>query len=500
MYNTIMNEIIKAVIYARVSSEEQKKEGFSIPAQLDLLRAYAKEHHIEIVNEFTEAETAKQAGRHQFNEMLKFLKKHKDIKSILCEKTDRLYRNFKDYVNLDVDETGYSVYLVKEGVVLTPSSGSHEKLVHGLKVLLAKNFIDNLREETQKGRLKKVQEGYYIGQVPYGYKKINKNTTVINEEKAPFVRRAFELYANGMSLEAVRWKLKEEGFIYQSSNKVISHGQLGKMLHNPGYIGIIAFKGKNYIGKHEPIISNELFEMAQESAKKDNKPLTRNERSHAFLGLIKCGKCGCAITIEPPKRNGVIYYHCTGSKGKCDQKSKNIREEIIMPQLDDAVRAVSLAQKHIDYIKNGLRESLRDKQEYSEALRANLQAEEGRIRHRLDKLTNEYYEDKVSAAFYNEKRIKWTQELDEVMIKLEALHNAEKKFYEEGTRIIETLKNAYWLYKRQPISEKRKMLNYLLSNITLNGEKVSYDYNLPFSYFVNFDSCRKKYPGCDSNA
>ena len=495
-----MNEIVKAVIYARVSSEEQKKEGFSIPAQLDLLRTYAKEHHIEIVREFTEAETAKQAGRHQFNEMLKFLKKNKNITNILCEKTDRLYRNFKDYVNLDVDETGYSVYLVKEGVVLTPQSGSHEKLVHGLKVLLAKNFIDNLREETQKGRLKKVQEGYYIGQVPYGYKKLDKKTTVIDEEKAPFVRRAFELYAEGLSLEAVRWKLKEEGFIYQPSNKVISHGQLGKMLHNMGYNGIIYFRGQLYKGKHEPIISDELFEMAQKSSKKDNKPLVRNERSHAFLGLIKCGKCGCAITIGPPKRNGVIYYHCTGSKGKCDQKSKNIREEIIMPQLDEAVKAVSLAQKHIEYIKRGLHESLKDKQKYSEELRANLQAEEGRIRHRIDKLTDEYYEDKITAEFYNEKRIKWTHDLDKILIKLEALHNTEKKFYEEGIRIIETLKNAYWLYKRQNNSEKRKMLNYLLSNVTLNGEKVSYDYNLPFSYFVNFDSCRKKYARRDSNA
>lgn len=496
-----MDEIIKAVIYARVSSEEQKKEGYSISAQLDLLRPYAKEHHIEVVKEFTEAETAKQAGRHQFNEMLKFLKKNKSITSILCEKTDRLYRNFKDYVNLDVDETGYSIYLVKEGVILTPTSGSHEKLVHGLKVLLAKNFIDNLREETQKGRLRKVQEGYYIGQVPYGYKKLkDKKTTIIDEEKAPFVRRAFELYASGMSLEAVRQKLKDEGFIYQPSNRVISHGQLGKMLHNTGYIGIIPFRNENYIGKHEPIISNELFEMAQKSSKKDNKPLTRNERSHAFLGLIKCGKCGCAITIEPPKRNGVIYYHCTGSKGKCDQKSKNIREEIIMPQLDEAVKAVSLAQKHIEYIKKGLKESLRDKQEFSEELRANLQAEEGRIRHRIDKLTDEYYEDKITAEFYNEKRIKWTHDLDEIMIKLEALHNAEKKFYEEGIRIIETLKNAYWLYKRQSNSEKREMLNYLLSNVTLKGEKVSYDYNLPFSYFVNFDSCRKKYACRDSNA
>lgn len=210
--------------------------------------------------------------------------------------------------------------------------------------------------------------------------------------------------------------------------------------------------------------------------------------------------CGCAVTIEPPKRNGVIYYHCTGSKGKCEQKRKNIREEKIMPQLDNAVRAVSLAQKHIDYIKKGLRESLKDKQEFTEEMRTNLQAEASRIRHRIDKITDEYYDDKVTNEFYNEKRIKWTHDLDEVMIKLEALHNTEKKFYEEGVRIIETLKNAYWLYQRQSNSEKRKMLDYLLSNVTLEGEKVSYDYNLPFSYFVNFDSCRKKYPRCDSNA
>ena len=64
---------------------------------------------------------------------------------------------------------------------------------------------------------------------------------------------------------------------------------------------------------------------------------------------------------------------------------------------------------------------------------------------------------------------------------------------------IETLKNAYILYKQQAPAEQRKLLNYLLSNCKLEGRKVSYDYNLPFSYFINFDSCRKKYPGLDSN-
>ena len=492
-----MSGFTKCVIYVRVSSDDQS-EKFSLSAQLDLLRDFANKHKFEVVKEYVEAETAKKAGRHEFNNMLSFLRKSKDVKTILVEKTDRLYRNFKDYV--EIGETDFDIYLVKENTVISPDSGSHDKLVHGLKVLLAKNFIDNLREETQKGRLRKAQEGYFIGQVPYGYKKLNPKTTVIDEEKAAFVRRAFELYASGLSLDRVKEELFEEGYIYTSTNRKISKGQLAKILQNINYTGVLKFRDNIYIGKHEPIITQVLFDKAQASFRKDNKPLKRNERSHAFLGLIKCAKCGCAVTIEPPKRNGVIYYHCTGSKGKCDQKSKNIREEIIIPQLDNAVRAVSLAQKHIEYIKKGLRESLKDKQEYSEELRTNLQAEAARIRHRIDKITDEYYDDKVSAEFYNDKLIRWNHDLDDIMIKLEALHNAEKKYYEEGIKILETLKYAYDLYIRQDRSEQRKLLNYLLSNVTLKGEKVSYDYNLPFSYFVNFDVCREKYARSDSNA
>lgn len=491
-----MVERIKAVIYARVSSDEQKKEGFSIPAQLDLLRGYARNHKIDVVKEFTESESAKQFGRPQFNEMVRFLKKSKDVNSILVEKTDRLYRNFKDYSI--IDESKFNVFLVKENETVNENSPSHTKLVHGLKVLLAKNFIDNLREETQKGRLKKAQEGYFIGQVPYGYKKLNPRTTVIDEEKAPFVRRAFELYSTGLSLDKVKEQLYEEGFIYQRANKKISKGQLAKLLQNINYIGVLKFKDTVYTGQHPPIISEELFNKAQVSFRKDNKPLYRDSHDFAFAGMMTCAKCGCAITAEI-KKGKYIYYHCTGGKGKCEQKSKNISEEKIEKQFDEAIKAVSLAQNHIDYIKQGLKESLADKQKYSEQIRANLQAEEKRLRHRIEKITNEYYDDLVDSKFYNDKISKWNKDLEEVMIKLEALHNTEKKYYDEGSRILETLKNAYSLYLQQPPSEKRKMLNYLLSNCTLEGEKVSYDYNLPFSYFVNFDSCRKKYPGCDSN-
>src|SRR5216683_5748297 len=91
-----------AVLYARVSSKDQEKEGFSIPAQEKLLRSYALANHLTILQDFTDIETAKRAGRTAFGEMLAFLRMHKETCGVLLvEKTDRLYRNLKDFVTLD---------------------------------------------------------------------------------------------------------------------------------------------------------------------------------------------------------------------------------------------------------------------------------------------------------------------------------------------------------------------------------------------------------------
>ena len=127
----------KVVIYARVSSKEQEKEGFSIPAQLKLLKEYALKNGFQIVEEFSDAETAKKAGRTNYNRMLDYLKANSDVKIILVEKTDRLYRNFKDYVTLE--DYDLEVHLVKEGTVISKNSKSHDKFIHGIKDLLAKN-------------------------------------------------------------------------------------------------------------------------------------------------------------------------------------------------------------------------------------------------------------------------------------------------------------------------------------------------------------------------
>jgi site-specific DNA recombinase len=139
----------QAVIYARVSSKEQEKEGFSIPAQLKLLKEYASANGFAVVQDYVDVETAKQTGRAAFGEMVAYLKAHPVVRVMLVEKTDRLYRNLKDWVT--VDELEVEIHFPKEGVVLSRESRSSEKFMHGIKVLMAKNYIDNLSEETRKG-------------------------------------------------------------------------------------------------------------------------------------------------------------------------------------------------------------------------------------------------------------------------------------------------------------------------------------------------------------
>src|SRR5438128_47512 len=187
------------VIYARVSSKEQEREGFSIPAQLKLLRDYAAVADIDVSREFVDVETAKQSGRTGFGEMLKFLKQNPTCRLLLVEKTDRLYRNLKDWVT--VDDLDLEVHFVKESVILSHDSRSSEKFMHGIKVLMAKNYVDNLSEETRKGMLEKAEQGIWPSFAPLGYRNVNgpegKKTIEPDPDTAPLVTRLFEWYASG---------------------------------------------------------------------------------------------------------------------------------------------------------------------------------------------------------------------------------------------------------------------------------------------------------------
>jgi site-specific DNA recombinase len=214
----------EALSYVRVSSKDQEKEGFSIPAQLKLLRGYAAERGLAVLREFDDVETAKRAGRTGFLEMIQFFRKRPACRLLLVEKTDRLYRNLKDWVTLD--ELKLEIHFVKENVILSPDSRSAEKLIHGIKVLMAKNYIDNLSEETRKGMLEKAEQGIWPSFAPLGYL----NAKGLNGKRAiepdpvvgPLITLMYGWCATGdHSLRQITEMARSHGLVFRKSKKPV---------------------------------------------------------------------------------------------------------------------------------------------------------------------------------------------------------------------------------------------------------------------------------------
>jgi site-specific DNA recombinase len=154
--------------YTRVSSREQQQEGFSLGAQFRLLTDYAARNEFEVAKTFEDVETAKTSGRTQFTEMVAWFKRNRSCRILLVEKTDRLYRNFKDAVTLE--DLDIEIHLVKENQVISKNAKSQAKFIHGINLVVAKNYSDNLREEVKKGMREKASQGVYPGHAPFGYR------------------------------------------------------------------------------------------------------------------------------------------------------------------------------------------------------------------------------------------------------------------------------------------------------------------------------------------
>lgn len=484
----------KAILYARVSSKEQEKEGFSIPAQQELLRAYAKKNGFAIAQEFTDVETAKAAGRSKFGEMVQLLKSSRDTRIVLVEKTDRLYRNFRDFVTLE--DLDLEIHLVKENEVISNDSRSHAKFIHGIKVLMAKNFIDNLSEEVTKGLLEKARQGEWPHQAPLGY--INNTATRLTEpdfHKGPLIRRLFELYATGkFSLVEVRDKLYSEG-MRSRTGKRLSKSMVESILKNSFYYGEFVWKGCRYQGNHVPLISRDLYDCVQRALRIDGKPKTRKP-CFAFTGLLKCSRCGCQITAEI-KKGRYVYYHCTGSKGKCDQPY--MREEVLDNLLADILLGIRINNEIADWIVTALKESRQDEKAFKESELKRLGSRHENLQQRLDKAYEDRLDGVIDERYWTDVSARWRCEQDQIQQQIEKLKTAERNYVDEGSRIIELAQRAYSLYKVQEPQEKRKLLDCVLSNCSMDGLTLYPTYKKPFDLLAKGLQTQNKYPRQDSN-
>ncbi len=502
----------KAVAYVRVSSREQKIEGYSIPAQKKFLHEYARVHGFRIVEIFEDDETAKRAGRTNFGKMLEYLRNHKDVEYILVEKTDRLYRNLKDYVTLD--ELDVTTVLAKENEMIGKNATSHQKLIHGIKVLMAKNYSDNLSEEVRKGQKEKAESGIYPGSnPPLGYKMgeiDGKLCPVVDNKNKDFAIRLFEYYATSLySIEALIQKVKNEGLFIPSNMpscsrmKTLTKSTLQRILRNPFYYGDFLWKGELLHGTHEPLISKELWDKVQAIMSRfENKsaPNKYNALPFTFKGLFTCGKCGRGMTAERHiKKSGLefVYYKCTKYKTHCEEKP--INEVIIHNEIAKGLVGLQMPQKAVEYVAEGLKQSLEIKRNTVDKTRNALVEEKMRLEDKLDKLYEDKIDGTITKTYYEKKAKEWEKQLADTEDKISKHTKANTNYYKIGSSILELANNAEILYERATTDEKQELLAFLLSNSTVTGKKPLIQYKKPFDRIVKRASCSDWRERRDSN-
>ena len=365
---TLAKEIVpvrvKYCLYARKSTESEERQVLSIDSQIKEMLQMAEREGLEIVTMKRESHSAKETGqRPVFNEIIEELRKDK-FNGILTWAPDRISRNAGDLGKIvDLMDSGKLHEIRTYGQRFTNSPS--EKFLLMILGSQAKLENDNRGINVKRGLRTRAEMGLWAGMAPLGYLNQNrmdkKCQVIIDPLRGPVIKKMFEkvAYEHYSGRKIYNW-LKFELNFYTRGNKSLTLSGIYRILENPFYYGVFEKplkSGNWYQGKHEPLITQELFEKAKAQLKRDN--IVRETKEFAFTKLFICGYCGSGISAEEKWKqlkaggaNRYIYYSCSRARDR-NCKNKYIREEDLIIELLKILDKVNINEL-------GMRQKLED--------------------------------------------------------------------------------------------------------------------------------------------
>jgi len=312
--------------------------------------------------------------------------------------------------------------------------------MHGIKVLMAKNYIDNLSEEARKGMQEKAEQGIWPTVAPLGYRNVagldGKKIIEPDPETAPIIVRLFEWYASGsLSLREAAKKVRAAGLVRRKSGAPVPTSTVHSILRNRLYAGEFEWTGRRYVGKHQPLVSPELWEQTQ--AVLDGRHAKKHRRAKhdfAFSGLIACGHCGCSLVGEI-KKERYVYYHCTGYKGRCEEPY--VREEVLERHFCEMLGRLRFDSEVLDWVREALHASHADEKREHETAIAALHAQQKRLQNRLEAIYIDKLDGRIDADLYDRMSTDWRAEQARCVREIERHQAANRSYMEEGVQLLE---------------------------------------------------------------
>lgn len=463
---------MNALTYARVSTAEQAELGFSLRHQKDALKKYCLSHNIDLIKHFEDDASGKDFNRPAFQEMLRFIRKNKNLVDVIyVTRWDRFSRDLYQSKGMfiELSKLGVNVQSIEQEMDL---SIPENVFILNLNLAVAEMERGKIAKRTQEGMTRGKKEGCWMGTAPFGYKNSrtpDNKSTLIPDERAALVKKAFKLYEEGIySAEEVRKRLVSEGM-------TLNKQSFYNMLTNIAYTGKILIKhtGKQdseiVSGLHEGIIDKELFEKVQDRLfDRHRQPGVKKRRETLPLrNYLICPECGKNLTGSASRsRNGsrYEYYHCNNNSCKVRFRADKCNEDFyrLLLSFKFTPEVVKLYMKIIqDVFKT--REG--DKQDKINDLNKKKKPLLEKIHNAEDK----YFSDKISEEAFQSATARYRQELNEIEAEIDALYSMDSNFdfyVNEGLPMLTNLDKKY-LYA--PVEYKQKIIGSIFP------EKLIYD-------------------------
>lgn len=346
----------KAALYARVSTDAQRDEGYSIEAQCEMLAAYCvsrgiKSHEFYIDGGFS----GSNIERPELERLIEDCKAGA-ISHVIVYKLDRLSRSQKDTLYLIEDvfnPNGISFVSLNENMDTSSPIG---RAMLGIMSAFAQLERETIKERTRMGMRERIKRGMWMGggKVPFGYDYDREKGILVPNDDADKVRLMYKLYLSGYSMMSIA---RTVGLKYERMAQQI--------LCRKTYIGIISYNGVDYEGMHQPLISRETYERTIELMRKRSRGRLTTA-VNLLAGLVFCGVCGAKMRYQKWGKSGYKIYCYSQDKGKphlhrsenCDnfKLSADEIEDIVISDLFRYAKAEETAETVCDVTEEELTE------------------------------------------------------------------------------------------------------------------------------------------------
>jgi site-specific DNA recombinase len=493
-----------AVLYLRVSTQRQlhtatdiDPDGNSIATQREATIKRAKRLKAPIAQEFVEPGHSAQsiAKRPVFRELLHYVEEHPEVGYVIIYMRSRVFRNQTDAAITKRILASMDVKLISAKEEF--GEGYMADAMEAITDIMNEVQVRQSGEDISTKMLHKAMNGGTTGRAPVGYLNVRKeidghlvNGIAVDPKRAPLVQWAFTQYATGeYSLTRLQQELAEHGLTTRRSarweEKGVSRGQLGVMLRDPYYIGMVSYKGRVYPGRHEALVSAEVFERVQ--AVLDAR-MQRNQRdivhNHFLRGMLRCGRCHARgrsrqlIYSRATNANGTAYeyYLCAGRQdGTCDLP--HLPVALVEEAIQRDVQALQLTPQTIAAMREQVMAHLDQRLNAEREAHARIKKELAALGVKEERLLDLVAEGSVSTGKVRERLGKLQVQRAALRQRLDATDDYIKRESDTLLSYLDLLEQPGAFYAAASDAVKRKLLAAYFSHIWIDddGHQVTPD-------------------------